>query len=42
MLGRSDVVGSSGEGSDDTVFGGGWSRGVVAGVEVGVGRFPVD
>ena len=36
MLGRADVVGTSGEGSDDTVFGGGGSAGIVAYVEVGI------
>ena len=42
MLGRADVVGTSGEGSDDTVFGGGGSAGIVAYVEVGMSRFSVD
>ena len=42
ILGRADVVGTSGEGSDHTVFGGGGSAGVVAYVEVGMSRFSVD
>ena len=41
-LRRADVVGSSGQGSDENVFGGGWCRGVVADIRVGVSGFPVD
>ena len=42
VLRRADVVGSSCEGSDDTVLRGVGRAGGVLGVEVGVGRLPVD
>ena len=42
MLRGADVVGTSCEGSDDAVFGGGWGWGVIAEVEVGVSGFTVD
>ena len=42
MLRRAEVVGTSGEGLDYGAASGGWSRGVVLEVEVGVGGFPID
>ena len=42
VLRRTDIVGSSCEGSDDTVLRGVGRAGGVLGVEVGVGRLPVD
>ena len=41
MLGRAQVVGTSCEGSDDTVFSGCWGAGVVVNVAVGVSGFSV-
>ena len=42
MLRRTEVVGTSCEGSDNTVLGGVSSAGGVLGVEVGVRGLPVD
>jgi len=42
VLRGAKVVGSSGEGSDDTVFGAVGSAGVLFDVEVGVCRFAVN
>ena len=42
MLGRAEFVGTSRQGSDDTVFGGRCGAGVVASVEVSVSGLSVD